>query len=55
LQLKTKEAASLFTNGNKYLAHVIAKGAKGVFEPIIAFYQEIYANSNHLVKLFAED
>jgi hypothetical protein len=28
---------------------------KGVFEPIIALYQEIYANSNYLIKLFLDD
>ncbi|CAK88326.1 unnamed protein product (macronuclear) [Paramecium tetraurelia] len=55
LQLTIKQAASLFTNNNKYLAHILAKGVKGVFEPIIAFYKETYANSNQLNKLFNED
>ncbi|CAD8059186.1 unnamed protein product [Paramecium sonneborni] len=55
LQLTIKQAASLFTNNNKYLAHILAKGVKGVFEPIVSFYKETYANSNQLNKLFNED
>ena len=31
LALKVKQAASLFANGNKYLAHVLVKGIKGKF------------------------
>jgi len=45
----------LFTHGNKYLAHVIAKGVKGLFDPIVGFYTEVYANINHLLKLFNDD
>lgn len=37
------------------MAHILAKGVKGVFEPIVAFYKEIYANANQLNKLFQED
>ena len=33
--LKIKQAAALLTNGSKYLAHVIAKGVKGDYDPII--------------------
>ncbi|CAD8181583.1 unnamed protein product [Paramecium octaurelia] len=55
LQLSIKQSASLFTNNNKYLAHILAKGVKGVFEPIVAFYKETYANGNQLIKLFNED
>ena len=55
LQLTTKQAASLFTNNNKYLAHILAKGVKGIFEPIVSFYKEVFANANQLNKLFSED
>ena len=45
----------MFTHGNKYLAHVLAKGVKGLFDPIVGFFTEVYSNINHLVKLFNED
>jgi hypothetical protein len=38
LNLKITQSASLLTNGSKYLAHVIAKGVKGDYEPIITWY-----------------
>lgn len=38
LGLKIKQSASLLTNGSKYLAHVIAKGVKGNYQPIINWY-----------------
>jgi len=55
LELDPKQTTSLFTHGNKYLAHVIAKGVKGLFDPIVSFYQEVYANCNVLLKFFSED
>ena len=39
------------TNGSKYLAHVIAKGVKGHYEPIINWYQELYAYTDHIISL----
>jgi hypothetical protein len=38
LNLPPNEVLGLFTNQNKYLAHVIAKGLKGDFTQIIRFY-----------------
>lgn len=55
LELDPKQTASLFTHGNKYLAHVLVKGVKGLFDPIIAFYTEAYSNINTLLRLFNED
>lgn len=55
LELDPKQTASLFTHGSKYLAHVLVKGVKGLFDPIIAFYTEVYSNINTLVRLFNED
>ena len=43
------------TNGNKYLAHVVVKGVKGIFEPIILWYQDVYASSKHLLDLIQND
>ncbi|KAL4446642.1 hypothetical protein ABPG74_005580 [Tetrahymena malaccensis] len=51
-QIKT---ASLFTHNNKYLAHLFAKGVKGLFDPIIFFYQEVYQSIPLLLQLFLED
>lgn len=55
LELDPKQAASLFTHGNKYLAHVFAKGVKGLFDPVVAFFTEVYSNVPTLIKLFLED
>lgn len=49
------QAASLFTDNNKYLAHVIAKGVKGAFQPVLSFYQDLYQSTSVLVKCFGED
>jgi hypothetical protein len=37
------------------LAHILAKGVKGLFDPIIEFYTEIYSNLSTLIRLFKED
>lgn len=55
LALNPKQTAALFTHGNKYLAHVLAKGVKGLYEPILGFYQEIYSNIAVLVRLLLDD
>ncbi|EGR31584.1 hypothetical protein IMG5_106360 [Ichthyophthirius multifiliis] len=55
LSLPVKQTISLFTNNNKYLAYLFAKGVKSLFDPIIQFYQEVYMNIPHLIKLFNED
>ena len=41
LNLPPNEVLGLFTNQNKYLAHVIAKGLKGDFTQVIQFYSSI--------------
>jgi len=51
LDLKVKQAAALLTNGSKYLAHVIAKGVKGNYDPIISWYQDLNANTDHIIQL----
>jgi len=43
------------TNGFKYLAHILAKGVKGVFEPVTYWYQEVGAHVGHLVTLIEKD
>lgn len=34
---------------------MLAKGVKGLFDPIIGFYTEVYSNVNTLIRLFNED
>ncbi|KAL4496244.1 hypothetical protein ABPG72_012981 [Tetrahymena utriculariae] len=55
LSLPPQQTASLFTHNNKYLAHLFAKGVKGLFDPIIFFYQEVYQSIPLLLQLFLED
>lgn len=39
----------MFTKNTKYLAHVISKGVKGDFYPIIAFLNEILEHLDILI------
>lgn len=47
--LKPKQAAGLLTQGGKYLAHIIAKGLRGKYEPVVAWYQAVYSNEKQLM------
>jgi hypothetical protein len=49
--MKPKQAAALLTNNNQFLIHSIVKGVKGRYEPLISWYQDLYANSRHLTNL----
>src|SRR5688500_12939362 len=49
--MKPKQAAALLTNNNQFLIHSIVKGAKGKYEPLISWYQDVYANSKHLTTM----
>mmetsp|Transcript_33174 Transcript_33174/g.30102 ORF Transcript_33174/g.30102 Transcript_33174/m.30102 type:complete len:244 (+) Transcript_33174:304-1035(+) len=55
LSLTPKQALSLLANNFKFLAHILAKGVKGVFEPVTYWYQDIYANTAHLIQLIMKD
>lgn len=46
---------ALLANGNKYLAHVVAKGIKGNFEPVSSWYQALYAQSKQLLQLVLKE
>ena len=54
-QLQPKQAAGLLTQNGKYLGHVIVKGLKGKHEPIINWFQEVFANLKHLVNLIEKE
>ena len=51
LEVSTKQAAGLLTQGYKYLAHIVAKGLKGEFAPIINWYQNLYSDTDRLAVL----
>ena len=54
--LKPKQSAGLLAQGCKFLAHIVAKGLKGDFDPIKNWLQNIYATSEKLSTLiFAEE
>lgn len=55
MNLPANEVLGLFTNQNKYLAHVIAKGVKGDFRPIINFYESLRAHIPKIKSLFESD
>lgn len=46
---------ALLANGNKYLAHVVAKGIKGNFEPVSAWYQALFSQSKQLLQLVIKE
>lgn len=45
----------LFTKNTKYLAHVISKGVKGDFDPILAFLNSIIDNMPTLLQHLDND
>ena len=49
------QSTALLLGGNKYLAHVIVKGVKGDYAPIVAWYQDVYGNSKHLLSLILKE
>lgn len=51
LNILPKQAAALLTNHNHYLLHACVKGVKGNYDPIVQWYQNIYATSKHLTTL----
>lgn len=53
--LKPKQGAGLLTKNNEILARVIAKGLKGDFDPIIAWLQSIYQNTERLSDLILHE
>ena len=55
LKLAPGEVLTLFTNHNKYLAHLIVKGFKDDFDPVVAFYTHILSHIHTITKLFEAD
>ena len=55
MKLKYNQALSLLANSNTLLIHVIIKGLKGDFEPVVDWYKELFLHCDILVKLFETD
>lgn len=55
MELKAKQAMSLLTNSGKYLAHILVKGVKGQFEPVLGVFQDCYTYSEKVVGLLGLD
>ena len=53
--LKPKQSAGLLTKNNEILARVIAKGLKGDFDPVVAWLQSIYQNTERLSDLLLNE
>ena len=55
LDLRPKQAVALLSNGNKYLAHVLVKGIKGNFDPLIQWLQELYTNIQYILPFLTQE
>ena len=44
--LSSKESVALLSNESRYLAHILAKGFKGEFKPIVNLLRELIANAD---------
>lgn len=54
-QLKPKQAAGLLTHQAKYFIHIVNRGLRGQFDPIVGWYQDIYANLKTVTQLIAKE
>lgn len=55
LGMSLEEILGLFTNQNKYLAHIIVKGLNQNFSPIILFYSLLNKHSKKLRDFYEQD
>lgn len=55
LGMNLEEILGLFTNQNKYLAHVIVKGVNDNFDSIILFYSLLNKHANKLKSFYEHD
>ena len=53
--LKSNQALALLSNSSALLVHVIIKGLKGNFEPIINWYRELSTHCKVLVRIFSTE
>lgn len=56
LNLSLEQSLNFFKDNNKYFAHLLVKGIKNNFEPIISFIDDLIENVGFIVKnLFLKD
>jgi hypothetical protein len=56
LKLSPQHALNLFLENNKYLAHLLVKGVKNSYSPIMEFLHDIYSNVDYIaLKLFCKE
>lgn len=55
LDLKPKQVVALLSNGNKYLAHVLVKGVKGNYDPLVLWLQELYSNMQYVLPFLTQE
>jgi len=53
--MSLEEILGLFTNQNKYLAHIIVKGINENYAPIILFYSLLNKHSKKLKSFYEQD
>lgn len=53
--IKPKQAAGLLAQRDKYLTHIIVRGLRGKAEPIIGWYQDMYASLKTIVQLIQKE
>lgn len=53
--MSIEEILGLFTNQNKYLAHIIAKGVNDDFTGIILFYTLLNKHENKVRRLYEQN
>lgn len=49
LKISPHQALNLFLENNKYLAHLLVKGVKGSYSPILEFLQDVFSNAEFIV------
>lgn len=56
LKLSPQHALNLFLENNKYLAHLLVKGVKNSYLPILEFLHDVHSHAEHIVlNLFAKE
>lgn len=53
--MNLEEILGLFTNQNKYLAHIIVKGVNENFDSIILFYSLLNKHAHKLKSFYDQD
>jgi hypothetical protein len=49
LKISPHQALNLFLDNNKYLAHLLVKGVKGSYAPILEFLEDVHTNTQFIV------